>query len=364
MSGESFLGLDIGGQSIKGIRLSSRGRVEAEISRPTPATEGAEAVLRALRSAIDELLRGGPVSAVGVGTPGGVDARGTIVGEAANIPGWIGTALGAATEAMAQAPCGVRNDGNLAAYAEWAVRSGRSKALLFVGLGTGIGGGFCEGGRLLGGCDDRALEIGHIVIEPEGRLCACGIRGCSESYAAGPSIGRIASELALGDVPAGDSLMRRASVAYRASALCGRAPAFPDSALAVRARRGERLNARDVYEAYASGDALALAVDDIAAEALARTVAAGMAILAPDWVVFGGGVIEGAPHLQRLVAERVPSHVYGNAWSGCSFGNAMLRHRSGLLGAALYGASRVMPREDVLALAEKVLASEGSADPR
>ncbi len=364
MSGVSYLGLDIGGQSIKGIRLGSDGRVEAQIARVTPAREGAKSVLRALGSAVEELLRGGPVWAVGVGTPGGVDARGCIVGEAANIPGWIGTDLGVEVEKMAGAPCGVRNDGNLAAYAEWAVRSGMSKALLFVGLGTGIGGGFCEEGRLLGGCDDRALEIGHIVIEPEGRLCACGIRGCSEAYAAGPSIGKIASELARDDVPAGDSLIRRARGSGMAAGPNGLRSLFPGSRLADRARAGEVLNAREVYEALAAGDALAIAADDVAAEALARTVAAGMAILAPDSVVFGGGVIAGAPHLVERVARRVPRYVYGNAWAGCAFGNAMLGHRSGLLGAALYGASRVIARDEVLELAGKVLASEGSTHPR
>ncbi len=364
MSGESFLGLDIGGQSIKGIRLGVEGRVLAEASRTTPASGGAAAVLGAVRELVAELVQsclqgggprseaavgsrgadfGGRVLAVGVGTPGGVDASGRIVGEAANIPGWVGTALGDEVGKMAGAPCGVRNDGNLAAYAEWAVRAGKSRALLFIGLGTGIGGGFVEDGHLLGGCDDRALEIGHIVIEPAGRPCACGVRGCSEAYAAGPSIGRIAADFALGRDAVTGSLLR------------GDFPEFSGSGLATLARRGERLNAREVYAAYSAKDPLALAVDDIVAEALARTAATGMAILAPDLVVFGGGVIAGAPHLAAEVARRVPRYVYKDAWADCRFETALLAHRAGLLGAALYGASLVMEKERLLALAKKAL---------
>lgn len=338
-----FAGLDIGGQSIKGILLDEAGNVRREVSRPTPAFEGALAVLDVIRAVVAGLSEEGALVSVGVGTPGGVDGNGVIVGMSANISGWYGTNLGAEVAAMAGAPCGVRNDGNIAAYAEWAAREGRSKGLLFIGLGTGIGGGYIEDGRIFGGCDDRALEIGHIIIEPLGRHCVCGIDGCSEAYASGPSIGRVASALAKGQDAGLGSLARAA----------GAAASYPGSALAARALAGEALNAREVYEAYAAGDRLAIDVDAIASEALARAVSTALAMLAPDTVVLGGGVIAGAPHMPGRIEALVPRHVYRDAWKHCRFESALLSHRAGLLGAAFYGASLVVSKSELLELASK-----------
>ncbi len=339
-----YAGLDIGGQTIKGVVLDGAGKSRLEVSRTTPASRetaascGAAAVLEVIRGVIAELSAVGTIASVGVGTPGGVDSDGVIVGMSANISGWYGTRLRDEVSAMAAAPCAVRNDGNMAAYGEWAAREGSLKGLLFIGLGTGIGGGYVEDGRIFGGCDDRALEIGHFVIEPSGRRCACGIDGCSEAYASGPSIGRVAAALGRGE-DAGLGSMARAA---------GPASSFKDSPLAARALAGECFNAREVYEAYAAGDRLALAVDAVAAEALARAVSVALAMMAPDTVVFGGGVIAGAPHLPARIAELVREKVYRDAWKQCKFETALLSHRAGLLGAALYGASLVVDRADLL----------------
>jgi glucokinase len=368
-----YAGLDIGGQSIKGIVVDESGRVREERSVATPASKGAQAVLEAVGGVVAGLSSAGRLTSVGVGTPGGVDERGVIVGMAANISGWYGTGLGEAIASMADAPCSVRNDGNIAAYAEWAARKGESKCLLFLGLGTGIGGGYIEDGRIMGGRDDRAIEIGHVIVEPNGRACACGVDGCAEAYASGPSIGRLAMELGRGEDARLGSLTRAyvasavsasavsasavsaSAVSASAAWTSGAAPTFAGSRLAARALAGERLNAREVYEAYAAGDSLAVAVDAIAAEALARAVSIGLAVLAPDTVVLGGGVITGAPHLPARIAALAPAHVYADAWKHCSFEAARLSHRAGLLGAALYGASLVLPRADLLALAAATL---------
>lgn len=338
-----YAGLDIGGQSIKGMVLDTQGRVRQELTRITPSSEGAAAVLAVIGDVVHELSLTGEIASVGVGTPGGVDREGVIVGIAANISGWYGTRLGEEITAMAHAPCSVRNDGNIAAFAEWAVRGGRSRGLLFVGLGTGIGGGYIEDGRILGGRNDMALEIGHIVVEPRGRSCNCGVDGCSEAYASGPSIGRIAAALGRGEDAALGTLVRAAAPAQ----------AWQGSPLAARALSGELFNAREVYEAYAVGDPLALAADAIASEALARAISTGLAMLAPDTVVIGGGVLAGAPHLVARIAELVPRYVYEDAWRHCSFEKAQLAHKAGLLGAALYGASLVIDRPELLSLASR-----------
>jgi glucokinase len=339
-----YAGIDIGGQSLKGILLDQSGVRRIEAIRSTPTGKGRAAVLRSIADLVDELSSLGPLSSVGAGTPGGVDRSGVVVGMAANIAEWEGTGLGEAVAKMAKAPCVVRNDANLAAYAEWGARAGVSSALLFIGLGTGIGGGFVEDGRILGGCNDRAVEIGHCVVEPEGRPCACGVAGCAEAYASGPSIGRIAVDLALG---------RDAGLGSLGHEDAGRS--LGGSALAARARAGERLNAHDVYAAYAGGDPLAELVDSIAAAALARAAATGLALLAPDTLVLGGGVIEGAPHLRASVQALLPTLVYQDGWKECRVELARFSQKAGLYGAALYGASLVESREAMTSLASKTL---------
>lgn len=344
-------GIDIGGQSIKGIALDEEGALRAESVRRTPARTGSEDVLGAIAEVIGELRTHGSLVSVGVGTPGGVDEGGVIVGMAANISGWHGTRLGERIAALAGAPCGVRNDGNLAAYAEWAIRGGESRALFFMGLGTGIGGGFVEHGRILSGCDDRAVEIGHVVVEPAGRHCVCGIDGCAEAFASGPSIGRIATDLALGRDPGVGSLASRSGVALDEGGWSG-------SGLAALAKQGEPLNALEVYQAYAQGDRLALLVDAIAAEALSRAAATGLAMFAPDTLVLGGGVVAGAPHLVGHIASRVRELIYPDGWKHCRFEAAILSHKAGLLGAALYGAGLVDSREALFALALKARSAD------
>ncbi|MBL8968484.1 MAG: ROK family protein, partial [Spirochaetaceae bacterium] len=323
MDAKAFLGLDIGGTSVKGIRLEADGRIALRAARATPQGAGASAVLAEVAAVLGELAAAGPVASVGVGTPGAVDAAGRVAGEAVNIPGWRGTDLRAAAEAAVGLPVSVRNDANLAAYAEWAARRGASRSLLFVGLGTGIGGGFIEDGRILGGTDDRAAEIGHLVIRPGGRPCPCGRLGCVEAYAAGPAIAKQALELA---------------------------PRFPGP-LAGLVAAGGRVSAREVYEAFARGDPLALAVHGIAEEALAHAIGAALALLAPDTVVLGGGVLAGAGALVGDVAAAVPTYVYPAAVRDCRFEKALLGPDAGILGAALLGASSVLGRGDLLRLA-------------
>jgi glucokinase len=331
-----FLGIDIGGQTIKGIKIAESGAVAGRLSLPTKAREGVDAVLGVLGEVIDTLSSNSRVVSIGVGTPGAVDPEGRIASVAVNIPGWAGTDIRAFIASRQPVPVFVRNDGNLAAYAEWAVRKGDSRYLLFIGLGTGIGGGYIEEGRILGGVNDRALEIGHIIVRPEGRLCACGMHGCSEAYASAPAIVKNAIELAdRYDSPLAKKISRLKKA----------------QAAGAEAAGEEEINPETVYSAFAQGDELAIAVDSLVADTLARTCATAIALLAPDRIVLGGGLLRGAGHLVHSVAELVGHYVYADALEGLSFEAALCGHEAGLWGAVLYGASAVLDRASLLELA-------------
>lgn len=353
------MGIDIGGQSIRGIRVGADGIVSCRASLRTPASKGAGEVLAALGSVTSRLEEAGPVSAIGIGTPGAVDLEGRVAAEAVNIPGWKGSDVKGFVEKMTGVPTGVpvsiRNDGNLAAYAEWALRKGASRHLLFVGLGTGIGGGYIDEGRILGGTDDKALEIGHIIVYPGGRPCLCGMHGCVEAYASAPAVVATARELA----PSFDSELARRVRAAESAAVSATTEAVSATTDPGRKTVGPRrkktaLRPEDVYAAFSRGDPLAVAVDEITCDALARACATAIALLAPDCVVLGGGLMLGAGHLVGAVARRVHDYVYAGALTTCRFESALCGHEAGLWGAALYGAGQVLSAEKLLRLAASV----------
>jgi len=126
-------------------------------------------------------------AAVGIGFPGLVDHERGWIRSSTLFAGWREVRLARAIEARIGRPCIVDNDVNLAAIAELAQRDGRD-AMLFVAVGAGIGGALCMGRRLWRGVSGVAGELGHVVVDPAGKLCRCGRRGCLETIASAGAI--------------------------------------------------------------------------------------------------------------------------------------------------------------------------------
>ena len=133
-------------------------------------------------------------------------------------------------------------------------------------LGTGIGGGIVLGGRLQRGAHGVAGEWGHMRVVPDGRLCACGNRGCWEQYASGTALAATAREMVAGSPAAAGHLLERVG-------------GEPD-----------RLTGEVVAEAAAAGDPLAAELIDDAGTWLGHGLADLAAVLDPDVVVIGGGM--------------------------------------------------------------------------
>jgi glucokinase len=312
-----YIGIDIGGTSIKGILVSETGKAIARDAAPTAPQEGAVRVLAKAASLVLGFKKkaAGRIFGAGIGTPGGVNLEGVIVGEAANIPGWIGTRLGGEIQAGSGIPCFVENDANLAAYGEYAAIAGKSpRSLFFLGLGTGLGGGIISEGRIVPGIDSMAGEIGHVIIVPDGRRCPCGLTGCAERYVSAQGIVASCLEMALRyDTP----FSRQVNAA-------------PAS-----------ITAKSVYEAYALQDPLAQAVHALTCEMLARTAGIAMTLLAPEIVVFGGGVLSSGEAIVEGVRQRIRSYALPAVVAECRFARARLGAEAGLFGAAIYAATRI-----------------------
>jgi glucokinase len=185
----AVVAVDVGGTSIKGAVLDAAGATLRRLDVATPTAEGPEAVVAALRDVVRGLT-GPEVAAVGVVVPGVVDVASGTARYSANL-GWRDVPLGALLGGDVGVPVAVEHDVRAAGHAARVLGGARDVSdCLVVVLGTGVAGVIVSDGHQLRGATDLAGEIGHIPVHPEGELCACGQRGCTETYASAAAIAR------------------------------------------------------------------------------------------------------------------------------------------------------------------------------
>lgn len=187
-----FLGVDLGGTAVKLGICDARGRVKDAVSIPTIASRGPRPVVADVAAAARRLRGFATARACGIGAPGPLDLRRTRVLVAPNL-GWRNVPLPRLLKRALGIPVRLENDANCAAVAEARAGAGRgvSSVALFT-LGTGVGGGLVLDGRLWAGAAGGAGEFGHLTIDPAGRRCACGRRGCLETIASATAVARAA----------------------------------------------------------------------------------------------------------------------------------------------------------------------------
>ena len=186
-----ILGLDLGGSKLLARGVDRRGRVCFRMRCATGRGLGPDAALGAIEGVVAQArAEVGRVEAIGLGFPGLVDHGRGVARSSVMLDGWRDEPLAARLEARFGVPCAVDNDVNAAALCELELRGGVARDMLFVAVGTGIGGALVLGGRLRRGAGGFAGEIGHVSIDPAGRACDCGRRGCVNRYASGREIGR------------------------------------------------------------------------------------------------------------------------------------------------------------------------------
>jgi glucokinase len=199
------IGLDVGGTAVKAGQLDAAGAIASE--RELPLGEGGIGELVRLLAELVRGFEGGLPNSLGLAVAGLVDRAAGRVEVSPNIHFLDGVALGPALEAeLGLAPGAVRlvNDANAAALGEARLGGGCGRSdLLFITLGTGVGGGLVLGGELWEGCG-LAGEIGHVKIATDGPLCGCGRRGCLETFASATAASRRAQERGLPAEDPGD----------------------------------------------------------------------------------------------------------------------------------------------------------------
>jgi len=306
------LGVDIGGTKVAGGVVAPDGTVLATARRATPGTSVRETE-DAIAAVVDELAAGqeGDLVGVGVGAAGWFDRTGDTVLFSPHLA-WRNATLRADLAARLKRPLWVGNDADAAAWAEYRYGAARGADLaLMITLGTGIGGGIVWDGRLRRGSHGVAGEWGHMRVVPDGRLCACGNRGCWEQYASGTALGQTAREVARSSRAAAARLLERVDGA-------------PD-----------RLTGEHVAQTAADGDPLALElVADVGAW-LGQGIADLAAILDPEVVVIGGGVSALGELVLAPARDRLDRSLPGRGFRpGPRIVVAELGPQAGLIGAA------------------------------
>ncbi len=326
MSGDPELGVgvDVGGTKLLGVVLGAAGdgqeeraEIVCEERRETPGAGESlpDDVVSLVRSLLATAGAADSVEvAVGVGVPGLVDRDG-VLHFSPNLPAAGGSPVRSRLSDLFGdgRPVYVDNDAACAAAGECTYGAGRGRDdVLFVTLGTGIGGGIVSGGRLLRGAGNLAGEIGHLVVDPAGPPCGCGRRGCWERYASGSGLGRLARDAVL------------AGSASRVLEIAGGDPGCV---------RGEH-----VVAAAAGGDAEAEAILAEHASWVALGLANLVNVLDPELIVIGGGLAGAgeaffAP-LRRALADQVEG---SQVRPPIGLVPAELGDRAGAIGAAVLG---------------------------
>jgi glucokinase len=215
--------VDIGGTKIAVGMVNDSGQVLSRKESPTDADNYANG-LALVASMLQETARtaGVEITGIGIGSTGPVDAISGKFGEVDFLPGWRGQNPGEDLARMFKVRVALENDADAAAMAEAGWGAGKNKSrLIYVTVGTGIGGGIVFDGRLYRGVDGSHPELGHQVIDPSGPLCSCGYQGCWESLAAGPAMVRWLDANAPADYPHREHLtaMRICQLAQQGDAL-------------------------------------------------------------------------------------------------------------------------------------------------
>ena len=221
--GAYLLGIDLGGTKSAALIGTSEGTILARVAATTPAAGGPDAIVPFLIDLARQARAQAPGPVVGIGISAGApaDAQRGLVYSAPNLPGWAAGGV-ALTEIFSQAfgglPATLENDADATALAEYRFGAGKgARTIAFLTIGTGIGAGLILDGRLHRGAEGAGGEVGHIAVEPEGRPCKCGLHGCLEAYASGPSLVRIAVENGFAGEPTGPAVIAAARNGDRAA---------------------------------------------------------------------------------------------------------------------------------------------------
>ncbi|MEW6636364.1 MAG: ROK family protein [Actinomycetota bacterium] len=313
--------VDLGATSIDVALTTLGGGIVARRGEPADIRDGPKQILRRVKEMLGELIEvqgTGPeeVLGIGVGVPGPVEQAAGVLRSPPIMPGWDRFPIRNAFAGEYAAPVFVDNDVNVMALGEHWGGVGRGvDNMLFIKVGTGIGGGIIADGRLYRGTQGCAGDIGHICVDPDGPVCTCGNLGCLEAMAGAPAI-----------VLEAERKAREGSSPVLAGIL---------------EERGE-LSAVDVGQAAGFGDYEALQVVRRSGRLIGQVLATLVSVLNPSLIVIGGGVSQIGHSFLAEVRSTVYHRSLPLATRNLPIVLSELENDAGIVGASVLAAEGVL----------------------
>lgn len=311
---DKLIGVDLGGTTIKFAILTADGDIQQKWSiRTNILEEGAHIVPDIVESINHHLdlyqLDRDRIIGIGMGTPGTVDIENGTVQGAFNLNWKDLQTVRKDIETATGLPLTLDNDANAAALGEqWRGAGNNDPEVSFITLGTGVGGGLINDGKLVHGTNGAAGEVGHMIVEPHGYLCTCGNYGCLEQYASATGVVHLAQDFA--------------------EAYVG------NSKLKAMINNGEEVTSKIVFDLAKENDYLANEVVDKVAYYLGLASANLANILNPSSIVIGGGVSAAGKFLLERVEKNFKEFAFKTTRDVTQVKLAELGNDAGVYGAA------------------------------
>lgn len=325
----TLIGIDVGGTNLRlGVveydasnpnsqpKLIEEMRFSADFSNLCKSHQHApeqawSKILTTTSSAIEAVRAQYPkVTAVGVGFPGFIDPNTQKIAQSPNLPGLNNVDLSTDLSRMIQLPVITENDALAAAYGEFAVRANQTKHLIYLGLGTGVGGGLILNGQPFQGQHGVAMEVGHITVKPsvdvKARLCGCGNYGCMEQYASASGVAISYFEATLNAEGVGQHCTAHE--------------------IANRAYQGDK-NATDAYA--------------LAGTALAQALAHILKVIDVSDVVIGGGMSAGWLLLAQSFQQQLDEDLIPVLRGKINVSISNMGDQAGIIGAAMLAQQKI-----------------------
>lgn len=307
------VGIDFGASHLSILIADLGANILGETEIPINIQDGPKTCIDQADRLLHELLiKAGrelqDILAIGVGVPGPIVSDAGMVLAPPIMPGWDRFPIRDTLEKMWGCPVSLSNDSELGVLGEWAAGAGRGEQnLTYIKIGTGIGAGILLDGQIYRGVTGSAGEIGHLTIEENGPLCACGNHGCLEAIAGGRAIAQQAQEAA------------RKGQRTQLSSI----------------KPVEAITARDVAAAARLGDLVAQQILTHAGTYVGIAIAGMVNMFNPGMVIIGGGVAQSGDILLEPIRLAVQRRSLPAATRAVRITTAMLGRRSSSMGAII-----------------------------
>ena len=307
-----YIGIDLGGTNIKGGIVKASGEIIHKDMIPTNAGREYTEIIKDIAGLISKMLEDTKIDienikSIGVGNPGTCDAENGIVICASNI-GFQNVPMREELSKYFSVPIFIENDANCAALGEYSVLEGDIENMVFITLGTGVGGGLIINKKLYTGKNGTAAEVGHMVINTNGNACNCGGRGCWETYASVTALINQTKEYIKEN---------------------------PMSPLAIAGKDG--VTGRTAFDLAKKGDEGAKKVVKTWIKYISCGVISIINLLQPEVLMIGGAISKEGDYLINPIIEYQENNTYSQDVEKTKIMAARLGNDAGLIGSAFLG---------------------------